>query len=152
MNFRVGGRHCDGLRNLGRSSPLHLTQLLMNLPSWPVRDLDTWLPDPWKLHYTARLANLSLHPPPPLLNPRNNPCAPQIAHETMLLIPRRQSFARSSEDMLRVLSPKLDGRVEGWYGFRRGFGQNFSRHWARNGQGGKVNIPLSYRNNEAIYL
>jgi len=36
---------------------LYLTQLLMNLPSWPVRDLDAWLPDQWKLHHSARLAS-----------------------------------------------------------------------------------------------
>jgi hypothetical protein len=38
---------------------LYLTQLLMNLPSWPVRDLDAWLPDHWKLHHAARLAKLN---------------------------------------------------------------------------------------------
>jgi transposase len=52
---------------------LYLTQLLMNLPSWPVRDLDVWLPDQWKLRHAARLAklnqpstasdNLTSHPP-----------------------------------------------------------------------------------------
>ena len=36
---------------------LYLTQLLMNLPAWPVRDLDVWLPDQWKLRHAARLAN-----------------------------------------------------------------------------------------------
>jgi transposase len=38
--------------------PLYLTQLLMNLPTWPVRDLDAWLPDRWKLRHTARVADL----------------------------------------------------------------------------------------------
>ena len=38
---------------------LYLTQLLINLPSWPVRDLDAWLPDQWKLHHAARLAKLN---------------------------------------------------------------------------------------------
>jgi len=33
--------------------------LLVNLPSWPVRDLDVWLPDQWKLRHAARLANLN---------------------------------------------------------------------------------------------
>jgi len=37
---------------------LYLTQLLMNLPSSPQRDLDAWLPDQWKLRHAARLANL----------------------------------------------------------------------------------------------
>jgi transposase len=37
---------------------LYLTQLLMNLPTWPHRDLDAWLPDQWKLRHAARLANL----------------------------------------------------------------------------------------------
>jgi len=27
---------------------VYLTQLLVNLPSWPMRDLDAWLPDRWK--------------------------------------------------------------------------------------------------------
>ena len=38
---------------------LYLTQLLMNLPAWPVRDLDAWLPDQWKLRHAARLATLN---------------------------------------------------------------------------------------------
>ena len=33
---------------------LYLTQLLMNLPAWPARDLDAWLPDQWKLRQSAR--------------------------------------------------------------------------------------------------
>jgi hypothetical protein len=37
---------------------LYLTQLLVNLPSWPARDLDAWLPDQWKLRQAARLATL----------------------------------------------------------------------------------------------
>ena len=37
---------------------LHRTQLLMNLPTWPQRDLDAWLPDQWKLRHPARLSNL----------------------------------------------------------------------------------------------
>jgi hypothetical protein len=42
---------------------LYLTQLLMNLPSWPVRDLDAWLPNQRKLRHAARLANLNQHNP-----------------------------------------------------------------------------------------
>ena len=38
---------------------LYLTQLLMNLPTWPQRDLDAWLPDQWQLRHAARLANLN---------------------------------------------------------------------------------------------
>ena len=38
---------------------LYLTQLLINLPSWSVRELDAWLPDQWKLHHAARLAKLN---------------------------------------------------------------------------------------------
>ena len=38
---------------------LYLTQLLMNLPSWPVHDLDAWLPDQWELRHSARLASLN---------------------------------------------------------------------------------------------
>jgi len=37
---------------------LYLTQLLLNFPSWPARDLDAWLPDQWKLRQAARLATL----------------------------------------------------------------------------------------------
>ncbi len=37
---------------------LYLTQLLMNLPTWPQRDLDAWLPDQWKLRHSAHPANL----------------------------------------------------------------------------------------------
>ena len=35
---------------------LYLTQLLVNFPSWPARDLDAWLPDQWKLRQAGRLA------------------------------------------------------------------------------------------------
>lgn len=38
---------------------LYLTQLLMNLPAWPARYLDAWLPNHWKLHHAARLATRS---------------------------------------------------------------------------------------------
>ncbi len=48
---------------------LYLTQLLMNLPSWPVRDLDAWLPDQWKLHPAARLATLNQQNPTAPANP-----------------------------------------------------------------------------------
>jgi transposase len=37
---------------------VYFTQLLVNLPGWPVRDLDAWLPDQWKLRQAARLAEL----------------------------------------------------------------------------------------------
>jgi len=37
---------------------LYLTQLLVNFPSWPARDLDAWLPDQWKLLQATRLATL----------------------------------------------------------------------------------------------
>ncbi len=40
---------------------VYLTQLLMNLPAWPVHDLDAWLPDQWKLRHAARLAHLDQH-------------------------------------------------------------------------------------------
>jgi transposase len=42
---------------------LYLTQLLMNLPAWPVHDLDAWLPDHWKLHHARRLATLNQQTP-----------------------------------------------------------------------------------------
>jgi transposase len=38
---------------------LYLTHLLLNLPAWPARDLDAWLPDQWKLRHTASLATLN---------------------------------------------------------------------------------------------
>jgi transposase len=47
---------------------LYLTQLLMNLPTWPVRDLDAWLPDQWKLRHAARLAALNQPHPTALDN------------------------------------------------------------------------------------
>lgn len=39
---------------------LYLTQLLMNLPAWPVHDHDAWLPE---LHHAARLAYLNQQNP-----------------------------------------------------------------------------------------
>jgi len=38
---------------------LYLTQLLMNLPTWPQRNLDAWLPDQCQLRHAAQLANLN---------------------------------------------------------------------------------------------
>ncbi|MGA3329003.1 MAG: IS66 family transposase [Terriglobia bacterium] len=32
---------------------IYLTQLLLNLPTWPARELDAWLPDHWKLRQAA---------------------------------------------------------------------------------------------------
>jgi len=43
---------------------LYLTQLLVNLPSWPARDLDAWLPDQWKQAQAARCAALGIPAPP----------------------------------------------------------------------------------------
>jgi len=43
---------------------LYLTQLLVNLPSWPARDLDAWLPDQWKQAQAARRAALGIPAPP----------------------------------------------------------------------------------------
>lgn len=43
---------------------LYLTQLVVNLPSWPMRDLDAWLPDHWKQAQAARCAALGISPPP----------------------------------------------------------------------------------------
>jgi len=48
---------------------VYLTQLLMNLPAWPARELDAWLPDQWKPRHAARVAalhqqNLALETPP----------------------------------------------------------------------------------------
>jgi transposase len=43
---------------------LYFTQLLMNFPSWPARDLDAWLPDHWKQAQAARCATLGIPTPP----------------------------------------------------------------------------------------
>ena len=43
---------------------LYLTQLLVNLPSWPARDLDAWLPDQWTQAQAARRAALGIPAPP----------------------------------------------------------------------------------------
>jgi len=60
-----GGRSAAILASLTSTCRRHeidpqhyLTQLLVNLPSWPARDLDAWLPDQWKLRQPARLATL----------------------------------------------------------------------------------------------
>ena len=36
-------------RRHGIDPQLYFTQLLVNLPTWPMSDLDAWLPDQWKL-------------------------------------------------------------------------------------------------------
>jgi len=41
---------------------LYFMQLLMNLPSWPARDLDAWLPDRWKQAHEARCVALVIPP------------------------------------------------------------------------------------------
>jgi hypothetical protein len=38
---------------------LYLIQLLLNLPGWPARNLDAWLPNQWKLRHAASLATLN---------------------------------------------------------------------------------------------
>ena len=43
---------------------LYFMQLLVNLPSWPARDLDAWLPDRWKQTHIARCAALGIPVPP----------------------------------------------------------------------------------------
>jgi len=39
---------------------LYFMQLLVNLPTWPARDLDAWLPDRWKQTHIARCATLEI--------------------------------------------------------------------------------------------
>jgi hypothetical protein len=41
---------------------LYFMQLLMNLPSWPVNDIDAWLPDRWKQAHADRCAVLEIPP------------------------------------------------------------------------------------------
>jgi transposase len=41
---------------------LYFMQLLMNLPSWPVNDIDAWLPDRWKKAHAARCEALEIPP------------------------------------------------------------------------------------------
>ena len=41
---------------------LYFMQLLMNLPSWPVNDIDAWLPDRWKKAHAARCEALETSP------------------------------------------------------------------------------------------
>ena len=43
---------------------LYFMQLLVNLPTWPARDLDAWLPDRWKQTHIARCAALGIPVPP----------------------------------------------------------------------------------------
>jgi transposase len=43
---------------------LYFMQLLVNLPTWPSRDLDAWLPDRWKQTHIARCAALGIPVPP----------------------------------------------------------------------------------------
>ena len=43
---------------------LYFMQLLVNLPTWPARDLDAWLPDRWKQTHIARCAALGISVPP----------------------------------------------------------------------------------------
>jgi transposase len=43
---------------------LYFMQLLVNLPTWPARDLDAWLPDRWKQSHIARCAALGIPAPP----------------------------------------------------------------------------------------
>jgi transposase len=43
---------------------LYFMQLLVNLPTWPARDLDAWLPDRWKQAHLDRCAALGIPLPP----------------------------------------------------------------------------------------
>jgi hypothetical protein len=50
-------------RRHGMDPQLYFMQLLMNLPSWPAKDLDAWLPDRWKKAHAARCEALEIpHP------------------------------------------------------------------------------------------
>lgn len=42
---------------------LYLTQLLVNLPSWPINKLSDWLPDNWKRQQQTLSACTQLDPP-----------------------------------------------------------------------------------------
>jgi len=55
---------------------IYLTQLLINLPTWPARDLDAWLPDQWKLRPATRLATLELQDGSSLSSATSFPLAP----------------------------------------------------------------------------
>jgi transposase len=66
-----GGRTAAILASLTSSSRRHdmnphlyFMQLLVNLPTWPARDLDAWLPDRWKQAHIARCAALGIPVPP----------------------------------------------------------------------------------------
>jgi hypothetical protein len=50
-------------RRHGVDPQLYLTQLLMNLPTWPLHGLDAWLPDQWKPNQATRSANLKQQNP-----------------------------------------------------------------------------------------
>jgi transposase len=41
---------------------LYFMQMLMNLPSWPAKNIDAWLPDRWKKAHAARCAALEIPP------------------------------------------------------------------------------------------
>src|SRR5271170_6068657 len=43
---------------------LYFMQLLVNLPTWPARDLGAWLPDRWKQTHIARCVALGIPVPP----------------------------------------------------------------------------------------
>jgi hypothetical protein len=45
-----------------RIPQLYFMQLLMNLPSWPVNDIDAWLPDRGKQAHAARCEALEIPP------------------------------------------------------------------------------------------
>jgi hypothetical protein len=57
----------------------------VNLPTWPVRDLDVWLPDLWKLRHAASLATVNprIELPSTTSHPRR-PWAKRIAHPERL--------------------------------------------------------------------
>ena len=66
-----GGRTAAILASLTSSCRRHdmdphvyFIQLLVNLPTWPARDLDSWLPDRWKQAHIARCAALGIPVPP----------------------------------------------------------------------------------------
>jgi transposase len=66
-----GGRTAAILASLASSCRRHdmdphlyFMQLLVNLPTWPARDLDAWLPDRWKQTHIARCAALEIPVPP----------------------------------------------------------------------------------------
>ena len=94
--FRVRRKLTSSCRRHEMDPQLYFMQLLMNLPSWPASDLDTWLPYRWKQAHAARCAALGIPAPPTQRRTYTSRIAHEISKFLSILVFRKKLNAHGS--------------------------------------------------------